>query len=76
MKKREIVSGDKCTLTSNIKELDEKKKEALEKCYLVVNKNFGKIFSTLLKDTDAKIETIPGKELSEVYIFYYKFKKK
>jgi len=55
-KRRDILNKDKVTLDLNITELDIKKKEALEKCYIVVNKNFGKIFSSLLPYTDAKIQ--------------------
>ena len=32
---------------------------------MVVNQNFGKIFSTLLPGTDAKIQTFAGKDVSE-----------
>jgi structural maintenance of chromosome 2 len=38
-----------------MEELDKKKKEALENCWKEVNQNFGKIFSTLLHGTQAKL---------------------
>lgn len=39
----------KATIELDISELDKKKKETLEKCWLQVNKNFGLIFSDMLK---------------------------
>lgn len=45
-----------------IAELDEKKKEALEKTWTKVNQDFGAIFSTLLPGTSAKLE--PPEDLS------------
>ena len=43
-----------------IAELDEKKREALEKTWVRVNQDFGKIFSTLLPGTYAKLEPQEG----------------
>lgn len=65
VEKRQILEKDKITLNVNMEELDKKKTEALEKCYLCVNEHFGKIFSTLLPGCFAKIQQIPGKELCE-----------
>jgi len=65
LEKRSILEVDKITLTQNIEELDKKKKEALEKCWLEVNVNFGRIFSTLLPGAFAKINPVNGKDPSE-----------
>ena len=65
IEKRETIKVDKDTLNNGMVDLDEKRKEAVEKCYLGVNKNFGKIFSTLLPGTSAKIQTAPGKDFLE-----------
>ena len=43
-----------------IAELDEKKREALEKTWVRVNQDFGSIFSTLLPGTSAKLEPQEG----------------
>lgn len=43
-----------------IAELDEKKREALEKTWIKVNAEFGSIFSTLLPGTSAKLEPPEG----------------
>ncbi|KAJ7386503.1 Structural maintenance of chromosomes protein 2 [Desmophyllum pertusum] len=48
MKKKRIVLNDKDKIASVIKELDEKKNEALRNAWKKVNKDFGSIFSTLL----------------------------
>ena len=45
-----------------IAELDEKKREALEKTWVKVNQDFGSIFRTLLPGTDAKLEPPEGQE--------------
>ena len=65
IEKRVILEQDKVTLNVNMEELDKKKREALEKCYLSVNEHFGKIFSTLLPGTFAKIQQFAGKDLSD-----------
>lgn len=65
IEKRIILEQDKTTLNVNMEELDKKKREALEKCYLSVNEHFGNIFSTLLPGTFAKIQQFPGKDLSD-----------
>ena len=43
-----------------IAELDEKKREALEKTWTKVNKDFGSIFGTLLHGCEAKLEPPEG----------------
>jgi len=52
-------------LSENIKELDKKKSETLEKCFVYVNEKFGEIFSDLLPGAFAKISKIEGKKLEE-----------
>ncbi|KAG0629403.1 hypothetical protein M758_1G101200 [Ceratodon purpureus] len=58
--KRRIVEGDKEKIQKVIHELDEKKKEVLEGTWKSVTKDFGKIFSTLLPGTTAKLEPPEG----------------
>uniref|UniRef100_T1JGX2 Structural maintenance of chromosomes protein n=1 Tax=Strigamia maritima TaxID=126957 RepID=T1JGX2_STRMM len=55
MKKKQIVENDKSKITAVIRELDEKKNEALLKAWQQVNQDFGSIFSTLLPGTRAKL---------------------
>ncbi|OAF67601.1 Structural maintenance of chromosomes protein 2 [Intoshia linei] len=56
MKRRSIVLIDKKTIGQVITELDSKKNEALKKAHIKVNKDFGRIFSTLLPDTNARLD--------------------
>ena len=77
IEKRVILEQDKLTLNVNMDELDKKKQEALEKCYLCVNEHFGKIFSTLLPGAFAKIQKMEGRDLSDglelgIFIFFSK----
>jgi len=58
--KKEIIENDKDKIESVIRELDEKKNEALRKAWGRVNKDFGSIFSTLLPGTTAKLEPPEG----------------
>ncbi|KAG1673906.1 Structural maintenance of chromosomes protein 2 [Nymphon striatum] len=60
MKKKRIVENDKATIAAVIKELDEKKNEALKKAWQQINKDFGSIFSTLLPGTQAKLVPLEG----------------
>ncbi len=60
-KKKVQIEKDKAKLMAVISELDEKKNEALEKTYVKVNKDFGSIFSTLLKGAEARLEPPEGK---------------
>ncbi|XP_071510076.1 structural maintenance of chromosomes protein 2-like, partial [Diadema antillarum] len=60
MKKKRIVENDKQKIMDTIKELDEKKNEALKKAWQQVNKDFGSIFSTLLPGTSAKLTPPEG----------------
>ncbi|KAK9829006.1 hypothetical protein WJX72_003368 [[Myrmecia] bisecta] len=58
--KKRIVENDKQKIQTVIAELDEKKREALEKTWLKVNQDFGSIFSTLLPGTSAKLDPVEG----------------
>ncbi|XP_073227493.1 structural maintenance of chromosomes protein 2-like [Porites lutea] len=60
MKKKRIVLNDKEKIASVIRELDEKKNEALRNAWKKVNKDFGSIFSTLLPGTTAKLAPPEG----------------
>ncbi|XP_015189137.1 PREDICTED: structural maintenance of chromosomes protein 2 [Polistes dominula] len=55
MKKKKIVENDKKKILETIQYLDKKKKEALQKAWLQVNKDFGSIFSSLLPGSNAKL---------------------
>jgi structural maintenance of chromosome 2 len=58
IKKREIIVKDKTNIEKAIKELDEKRKDALEDIYSQVNKNLDSIYSTLLPGTKAKLDPV------------------
>ena len=49
-----------CLGAQVIAELDEKKREALERTWRRVNEDFGSIFSMLLPGTSAKLEPPEG----------------
>jgi structural maintenance of chromosome 2 len=65
IKKREIILKDKTNIEKAIKELDEKRKDALEDIYGHVNKNLDSIYSTLLPGTKAKLDMLPEKSLMD-----------
>ncbi|XP_029470590.1 structural maintenance of chromosomes protein 2 [Rhinatrema bivittatum] len=60
MKKKRIVENDKTKILATIKELDEKKNEALNIAWQKVNKDFGSIFSTLLPGANAMLAPPEG----------------
>ncbi|XP_067137577.1 structural maintenance of chromosomes protein 2 [Centruroides vittatus] len=62
LQKKQIVENDKAKIAAVIKELDEKKNEALKEACEKVNKDFGSIFSMLLPGTKAKL--IPPEGMS------------
>jgi structural maintenance of chromosome 2 len=64
IKKREIIIKDKTNIEKAIKELDEKRKDALDDIYGQVNKNLDSIYSTLLPGAKAKLDTV-GKSLMD-----------
>ncbi|XP_041256126.1 structural maintenance of chromosomes protein 2 [Onychostruthus taczanowskii] len=55
MKKKRIVENDKIKILAVIKELDRKKKQALDIAWKKVNEDFGSIFSTLLPGARAML---------------------
>ncbi|XP_072023463.1 LOW QUALITY PROTEIN: structural maintenance of chromosomes protein 2-like [Amphiura filiformis] len=61
IKKKKIVENDKLKIMDTIRELDEKKNEALKKAWAQVNQDFGSIFSMLLPGTSAKLMPPEGK---------------
>jgi len=63
MEKKRIITNDKAKIEAVIKELDEKKKEALKTTYEKVNRDFGSIFSTLLPGTKARLDAPEGKTI-------------
>ena len=63
--KKRIVMNDKESIEKVITELDEKKRETLEKTWIKVNKDFGSIFSTLLPGTSARLEPPEGQSFMD-----------
>jgi len=63
--KKRIVMNDKESIEKVIAELDEKKRETLEKTWIKVNKDFGSIFSTLLPGTTARLVPPEGETFME-----------
>lgn len=61
--KKRIVEKDKAKIVDLIKELDEKKKEALRCAWTQVNKDFGSIFGSLLPGAQAALKPPKGKDL-------------
>ena len=60
MRKKRIVENDKTKIETVIRELDEKKNEALKQAWEQVNRDFGSIFGTLLPGTSAKLQPPEG----------------
>ncbi|XP_069818235.1 structural maintenance of chromosomes protein 2 isoform X2 [Dendropsophus ebraccatus] len=60
MKKKRIVENDKSKILDTIKELDQKKNEALNIAWQKVNQDFGSIFSTLLPGANAMLAPPEG----------------
>ncbi|KAI8056766.1 structural maintenance of chromosome protein 2 [Syncephalis plumigaleata] len=59
------VLRDKRKIQETIEELDQYKKEALEKTWIQVNRDFGEIFGELLDGNTCKLEPPEGKSLTE-----------
>lgn len=57
-RKQKMLENDRRKIEDVIKKLDDQKKEALEKTWEKVTKDFGSIFSTLLPGADAKLEKV------------------
>uniref|UniRef100_A0A4W4EZY5 SMC hinge domain-containing protein n=1 Tax=Electrophorus electricus TaxID=8005 RepID=A0A4W4EZY5_ELEEL len=60
VRKEEDCENDKAKILETIKELDQKKNEALNVAWQKVNKDFGSIFSTLLPGADARLAPPEG----------------
>jgi structural maintenance of chromosome 2 len=60
LQKRDIILNDKCKIEHVIRDLDEKKGETLRRTWAKVNRDFDSIFSTLLPNTNAKLEPAEG----------------
>nr|XP_033782247.1 LOW QUALITY PROTEIN: structural maintenance of chromosomes protein 2 [Geotrypetes seraphini] len=69
MKKKRIVENDKTKILATIKELDEKKNEALNIAWQKVNTDFGSIFSTLLPGANAMLAPPEGKTVLDGLAF-------
>ncbi len=72
-KKKEIIENDKSKIESAIKELDQKKKEALQVTWQKVNQDFGAIFSTLLPGASSSLQPPDGHSLMEGLEFRVSF---
>mmetsp|Transcript_75703 Transcript_75703/g.180888 ORF Transcript_75703/g.180888 Transcript_75703/m.180888 type:complete len:1202 (-) Transcript_75703:118-3723(-) len=65
LSRRDIILNDKGKIEKVIKDLDEKKTETLRRTWKKVNKDFDSIFSTLLPNTNAKLEPPQGMDETE-----------
>lgn len=63
IRRKTIVENDKAKIAAVIKQLDEKKKEALRSAWKRVNREFGSIFSSLLPGAQAMLKPPDGKDL-------------
>lgn len=63
MKKKRTVESDKAKIVAVIRELDQKKKEALRKAWEQVNRDFGSIFSTLLPGAEGRLQPPEGMDV-------------
>ncbi len=61
--KRETIIKDKANIEKAIKELDIKRKDALDDIYIQVNENLSKIYTTLLPGTKAKLNILEVSKL-------------
>ena len=57
-RKQKMLENDRQKIEDVIKKLDDQKKEALEKTWSKVTKDFGSIFSTLLPGANAKLQKV------------------
>jgi len=64
-KKLAIVMNDKQMIEETITTLDVKKKEALQRTWEKVNKDFGAIFGDLLPGNSAKLDAPEGQDISQ-----------
>ena len=64
-KKLAIVLNDKQMIEETITTLDVKKKEALQRTWEKVNRDFGAIFGDLLPGNSAKLDAPEGQDISQ-----------
>ena len=64
-KKREIIESDRAHIEQFIRDLDEKKNEALQITWKKVTRDFNSIFSTLLPGWSCKLEPPEGMEVKD-----------
>lgn len=57
-RKQKMLENDRQKIEDVIKKLDDQKREALEKTWSKVTKDFGSIFSTLLPGANAKLQKV------------------
>jgi len=65
MKKKEIITKDKKNIEEAIKEMDIKRKDAIEDIFTHVNKELNSIYSTLLPGAGSKLEKLEGKSVMD-----------
>ncbi|XP_054253606.1 structural maintenance of chromosomes protein 2 [Indicator indicator] len=65
MRRKRIVENDKLQILATIKQLDQKKREALHIAWKKVNEDFGSIFSTLLPGAKAMLVASGHKNILE-----------
>jgi structural maintenance of chromosome 2 len=63
LRKKRTVESDKAKIVAVIKELDQKKKDALRKAWEQVNRDFGSIFSTLLPGAQGCLQPPEGMDV-------------
>jgi len=64
-KGRRVFNVDKMTLITNISNLDEKRKETLEKCFDQVRTNLSKIFTDLLPGAVARLKLVDPSDVTQ-----------
>lgn len=65
MDKRKILDDDKKKLIEYMEEVEMKKRDEMEKAYVVINQHFGNIFRTLLPGTDAQLRPPAGSTIHD-----------
>merc|ERR1719471_1765243 len=64
-KRKKLVDEDRKTLENVIADLEQKKKDAVQKVYVEVNSHFNSIFSKLLPGTSCKLIPQEGKVIHD-----------
>lgn len=65
IERRKTLNVDKSQLKRSIDELDRKRKESLEECFVKVNRYFGEIFSTLLPGAISELHLVDSKDIDQ-----------